>query len=203
MAASHSRAESPCRSDGSPDYVHAVYADVLGWYESAERKAQVILTLDGLLLGFLSASALAEPSELRPIAEQFGWETWVLLGAMVTAMLASLGVALACLWSRIYTPRALDAMLSADKVNKDDVATYGPSVMWFFQAIAHLPEANAKARLIGADVAFAIHALAEQVVRLSPKVRRKHVLVNAGFGLLVLSLILFVAMVASYVVRAT
>ena len=64
----------------SLEYARRLYDRVLAWYESAERKAQLILTLDGLFLSFLTSSLLSKPADLRPVVERFGAETWVFLG---------------------------------------------------------------------------------------------------------------------------
>ena len=44
----------PPAGEPALDYTRRVYANVLGWYENADRKAQLILTANG---GFLTVLA--------------------------------------------------------------------------------------------------------------------------------------------------
>ncbi len=57
------------------DYAQALYDRLIGWYEDAERKAQLILTLDGIFLSFLSAFAFRKSADLRATTSDFGAET--------------------------------------------------------------------------------------------------------------------------------
>jgi hypothetical protein len=85
-----------------PGPVHALYDAVVAWYEHAERNAQLILTLDGVFLSFLAASAFKKSTDLRATTSHFGSETWVLLALMATSLIASIVSAVLALRSRMY-----------------------------------------------------------------------------------------------------
>ena len=71
------RPSTPATTDAAPqlDHVRALDDRVIGWYRDAERKAQLILTLDGVFLSFLSASAFQKAADLRATTARFGPET--------------------------------------------------------------------------------------------------------------------------------
>lgn len=184
-----------------PEFARDVYASVLGWYESADRKAQLILTIDGVFLSFLTGTLLSSPEEVADIVGRFRFDTWAFLGVMTGSLIASLIAALLVLVSRLYTPQELQAELDRLGVDPDDGATFGPEVLWFFQVIAELNPAAVEQRLATADREFATRAMTAQVVRLAPRVRAKHRLVNLGFLLVVVTLVCFLAAGVSYVIR--
>ena len=183
------------------DYARAVYGSVLGWYESADRKAQLILTIDGVFLSFLTGTLLSSPDDVAALVDGFGPETWTLLALMGVALLGSLGAALLCVISRLHTPDELHARLAAAGVRLDDGSTYPPSAMWFFQLLAELDPVQAERRLLTVDAEFATRAVANEVLQLAPRVRVKHRLVNIGFTLSVVTLVCFLAAGVSYVIR--
>src|SRR4051794_21903634 len=90
------------------DFARRLYDRVIAWEEAADRKAQLILTLDGVYLSWLVGSILAKPSDLRPITARFGLETWVLAALVALALVASIGCALRCLVSWLLTDTQRD-----------------------------------------------------------------------------------------------
>ncbi|CAA9474897.1 MAG: hypothetical protein AVDCRST_MAG65-1051 [uncultured Solirubrobacteraceae bacterium] len=185
------------------DHVQALYDRVIAWYEDAERKAQLILTLDGVFLSFLSTSAFNSPGELRTITGQFGWETWTCLGLMATALVLSIISAVVALRSRLMTPSALEHDFRSRGVNPSDEATYAPAVMWFFQHVADLePDAFARA-MLRPDRDLAVRSLAASAVPLARNVVRKHRWVNRGFFFAGAVLLFFLGAAVSYVLRTS
>jgi hypothetical protein len=184
------------------DHVQALYDRVIGWYEDAERKAQLILTLDGVFLSFLSASAFKRKDDLQATTEPFGWETWVLLGLMAASLAISIVSAVIALRSRMYSQRALEEAFRARGVKRDDESTYGPAVTWFFQHVANLDPDRLAGALARAEPSFAVRALADNVVPLARNVVSKHRWVNRGFFFAGAVLVFFLGAVVSYVWRA-
>ena len=181
------------------EYVRRVYDRVLAWYESAERKAQLVLTLDGVFLSFVTGSLLSKPDELQPILAEFGPETWVLAGGTLTALLASIACAVGCLWSRLYNERELRAEYDKSPGGREHP---GPDVLWFFQFVAGLESARvAEALRAITSEEFERDALAGSVAPLAKNVVRKHRLVNFGFLLAGAVLALFLLTGVSYVLR--
>jgi len=89
--------------DEALEYSRRLYGNVLDWYESADRKAQLVLTLDGVFVTFASTSLASKASELSRTVSTFGPETWVLLGAALVSLVLSLLSCLLCLMSRHTT----------------------------------------------------------------------------------------------------
>ena len=71
-----------------------------------------------------------------------------------------------------------------------------------FQFIAVLDAPMFRRTLIGVNAAFEIEALASQIVIFSNNVRRKHLAVNMGSVLAIVTLLLFAGSAASYVAAA-
>jgi hypothetical protein len=85
----------------STEYLRRLHDDVLSWYRTADTKAQLILTLDGIFITIVSANILVKPDELQARKESFGPVTWSLLGLAAAAMVCSVASAVVCLHSRL------------------------------------------------------------------------------------------------------
>jgi hypothetical protein len=184
----------------SAEYARRLYDDVLGWYHNADAKAQVVLGLDGAFLAFVTAAVFQKPDDLTTLTAKFLPLTWRLLGLMATTLVASMAAAIYCLWSRVYfRPTSVVHSIRA-KSEPRTPNVYPSAVMWFFQFIAVLDPPMLRRTLMHADAGFEIDALASQISILSENVRRKHLAVNIGFVLAVVTLLLFAGAAASYVV---
>jgi Family of unknown function (DUF5706) len=181
--------------------VRALDERVIGWYRDAERKAQLILTLDGVFLSFLSASAFQASADLRATTARFGPETWVLLGLMAACLTLSIGSAVIALRSRMAPQSKLQRELEQRRPTPHDDATYGPAVTWYFQHLARLDPDALAGTLTRADASFAIQSLAHNLVPLAENVVRKHRWVNRGFFFAGAVLVFFLAAAVSYVTR--
>lgn len=190
-------------NENSPalEYARRVYDGVMDWYKNADSKAQVILTLDGAFLAFLTSSIFMEQYELSKILSRFGVETWLLLALMCTTLAGSILSAILCLWSRVYAGDKLDGMLRSGGVEVNKSETYKPQFMFFFQFLSRLHPEQMAEKLSAVTEKYEIEALAYQSRILSENVMRKHYWVNKGFVLAGLSLLLFLGAGISYVVR--
>lgn len=186
----------------SIEYARSLYADVLAWYHNADTKAQVILTLDGVFLGFLTSTIFSSRAELEAIVARFDRATWTYLGLMCISLVASIVSTVVALWSRLYRPGTITDMFEHAGVVVDDEATYVASTTWFFQHVSRLQAGPLARRLRAIDETFEIDARAAQIVALSKNVAKKHWAVDAGFVFFSLSLILFLAAAVSYLQRA-
>ena len=194
-------AQTSNRTDESVEYARSLFKDVSGWYENADKKAQVLLGIDGAFLAFLSSSTFAKSEELSRMIKVFGIETWVLLGLMCIALTASIISAISCLWSRIYSPAQLKEFCNKAGVRENDKDTYAPEVMWFFQFVVRLDKALFAEKLSQVDRLFETRVLASQISELSRNVLRKHQWLNWGFACAGASLILLMAALASYLLH--
>ena len=174
------------------DYTRRLYANVLEWYRSAEAKAQIILSLDGVFVAFLTGTLFASPEALRSLAGAFTPASWVLLAAMCASLIGSIGCAVAALWSRTS---------AGGSVVRTQPTTDGDALVpWFFEHIRFTRHAEFTEQLGSVDMEGEVATLAQQIHVLSGTVSRKHAWVNRGFLLAGLSFALFLAAGISYVV---
>jgi hypothetical protein len=181
------------------DYSRRLYESVIDWYKNADSKAQIILTLDGAFLTFITSSIFKSPDELSKITQRFTFYTWLFLVLMCLCLVGSIIIALMCLWSRVFISAKRDEVLLLEKEKIKGSERYSPSLMLFFKTISWLDHDKFQAQLIGVDKEFEIKALASQSYLLSKRVYVKHLLSNAGFILAAASLMFFLAGGISYV----
>ena len=182
------------------EYARRLYDDVLGWYHSADTKAQVLLGLDGAFLAFLTAATFQTPEDLGKIIAKFSPWTWRLLVLMSATLITSMGAAVYCLWSRIYFRSSLDDWIKNAKTPARTATEYPPDVMWFFQHVAALDASKFRQTLNNVDSPFELNAMASQLEKLPSNVRKKHIAVDIGFAFSVATLVLFALAAGSYVV---
>jgi hypothetical protein len=194
--------EDPQSADpaATVDYVRRVYERAIYWYKVAEAKAQLLLTVSGLLItlifGMISGN-LAEVSEFSKVA---GVETWALLFIATSAILGAVICAAASLWSKHGT--TVKVTFPALGVDPGDPKTYKPEVLWYFGHLALLEPKTAASMISHADRSFEIKALSYNVVHLAGVVLYKHRLINAGWAMGALALVSIVATAASAFIRA-
>jgi hypothetical protein len=166
------------------EYTRRLYANVLQWYDSAERKAQIVLTVDGVFLGLLAASFTSSVGDLRGVVDAFGVLTWIALSIALAMLLGSLLSAVWCLRSRqVHGP-----------------ATESPAeTMWFFRMIAAKQQVEFMTQARAVDEAMETDALSSQIWRLSTIVAEKHKWANVAFASTALALFAFALAAASYV----
>lgn len=183
------------------EYARRSYDSNLDWYKNADTKAEVILSLDGIFLAVVTGSIFMKRSDLLEILAGFTIWTWLFFGSMCVALAASILCAIACLWSRIpLSQRAKEQYLASRNIQVDRLETYLPEATFFFQKISWLNSELYQRLLLSTNKRFEIQALAADVHTLSRNVLRKHQLVDAGFFLTGLSLLLFLAVGISYLV---
>jgi len=180
--------------DPSVAYIRQLYGSVLDWYKSADAKAQVILTLDGVFLSFVANTLFGKADVYK-----LPWYSFALLGLMSITLAISLFHAISCIWSRIYTPEELKHFLAEAGVDCARYQTYTPSVCWFFQLIASLDKAEFEKRMRSLEPEFEVDAMASQIFLLSGNVAKKHRHINYSFSFAAITLLLFLASAMSFV----
>jgi hypothetical protein len=187
--------------DAALEYARRLYDDVLGWYHSADTKAQVLLGLDGAFLAFLAAASFQEPDAARALLRAIPAWTWGLLAVMSVTLLMSMAAAIYCLWSRIRFTAPPEARAGHGGAAPGRRDAYPPGSMWFFQHVAALESGRFRRTLDEVDGRFELLAMASQIEILSRNVRRKHVAVDVGFALALATLLLFAMAAVTYVLR--
>lgn len=183
------------------DYSRLLLERVIDWYKNADAKAQIVLTVDGAFLTFLTSSIFKNPAELTNITQNFTFFTWLFLVLMCVCLTLSIITALMCLWSRIFLFPKRDKVLIREREKIKEAGRYSPNVMLFFKTIQWLDHDKFQSELSGVDKEFEIKALASQSYLLSKRVYEKHWLINFGFVLTGASLIFFLASGISYLAR--
>jgi hypothetical protein len=181
------------------DYSRRLLERVIDWYKNADLKAQIILTINGAFLTFLTSSIFKNPEELIKVTQRFGALTWVFLILMCVCLVGSIISALLCLFSRILLFSKRDEVLVQAKERINLPQNYEPELMLFFETISWLDHRKFQSQLLTIDREFEIKALASQSYLLSRRVYVKHWLINIGFVLSGGSLIFFLASGISYV----
>ncbi|MBL6999255.1 MAG: hypothetical protein ISR73_05285 [Gammaproteobacteria bacterium] len=190
--------------NGSPSlkYTQRLWGNILDWYNNADTKAQILLTLSGVFLSFLTSAAFTKKSDLKPIVDLFGIETWVLLSLMTAFLIATIISALLCLRSSLEDPEEIDKHLHDIVVDIEGKNRQWPETMWFFGMIAQLKDRKRfQARLHEFTEEDELQALSSQIFIVSKNVLKKHKLVNRGFLFITLTLLAFLASSVSYVAR--
>jgi hypothetical protein len=179
------------------EYVRRVYDRAIDWYKVAEAKAQLLLTVNGVLVtvvfGIISGRVAGGRSARVP-----GIETWFFLFAAISSLIGAVACAAACMWSM----HGKDKTFALLGVDRNDPASYRPEVLWYFGHLARLEIGPAAALISQADRKFEIVTLSYNVVHIAPIILRKHRLVNAGWALTAMAITSLIASGASILIRA-
>lgn len=183
---------------GAVEYARRLSDEILGWYESADHKAQVILGLDGIFLTLLTTTLFSKPVELVAVVGSFSPLTWLLLGITIACLLISVANAVSCLRSRTYSASELATLIEKAEASNPDPNLYAPANVWFFQHIATLERDRLRRTLGRVDARFELDALTPHIHILAINVRGKHEAVNRGFLFATAMLIFFFLAGVSY-----
>ena len=164
--------QSTFSSEASCDYMRRMYDRIIAWYEVADRKAQLILTLNGVFVSFIVGSTLSKPEELRAVTTRFGPETWLLLGLMTLALVASISSALRCLISCALPATATKTAPDVAESKPDPATARKPEeqVPWFFQHVAALTPEEFVHRVARVDASVEADTLARNAIPLASRV---------------------------------
>jgi hypothetical protein len=190
-------------AENTLEYSQNLYERVIDWYKNADAKAQIILTLNGVFVAFLTSSIFKNPDEVSRIVFKFGGLTWLCLALMSVCVVGSVICALACLWSRIAFSAERDEMILKEMANLDKTGEYSPNLMLFFKTIQMLEAEKFQTQLTKIDEDFEIKALGSQIYLLSKRVYAKHIMVNYGFALFGGALIFFLFGGIGYLLNIT
>ena len=180
--------QSPESTDAL-EYARRLYDTTIDWYKNADLKAQILLTLDGAFLTFMTTSIFSKSGpDLKTIVERLNqdYKVKVFLSFMCVTLVASIVCALFCLWSRTLFRKARKLRRTVGPGG-----SYSPEVMWFFQMLTWLDERKFRQELAKVDSNFEIQARGFQILAIARNVWKKHLGVDLGFLFAGCTLILF------------
>jgi hypothetical protein len=203
--------ESSADSDDASAHSYATAADyqwklqdsLRYWYSAAETKAQVVLTLNGVFLAFITGSILGNREAVARTVAIFGAETWIFIAGMSIGSAGSITCAVCSLMARRVRVKRTREVIDRYSVDPDRADTYVPEITVFFTDLAELrPDLYAE-RMLLINPQFVVRALASMHVEWSKAIRRKHQLVNGAFILTGVALGFFICVSVSYLVRVS
>ena len=183
------------------EYLRDLGTDLRYWYQAAETKAQLVLTVNGLFVTFITAFALARRADVAQATAVFGVETWIFLAGMSLCLALAILSAVTCLASRGVGRRKLQRLLRHYAVDPDKADTYAPESTVFFHFLSALKAAPFAERLRTADQDFIVRALASDIIGFAPYIVAKHRWVNRAFILTGMTLGFFLCTGISYLIR--
>ncbi|MGB8021646.1 MAG: hypothetical protein WCF04_10495 [Candidatus Nanopelagicales bacterium] len=215
-------AEEPGHEQENLAYLRTLYADVLRWYSVADSKAQVILTLNGVLIAFSSSNLLG--------GKEAAWSGWTLAlpWAAALCLAGALYFAIDALHSNLLEAQLRSATPDIDFWGSDPASRVNA---WWFGHLATMSrtadEASTTSRrdslamylpmrlrmlpppprgshleavdsmLLGIDAGQERRVLSAEIVALSVHVLEKHRSVNRGWVASGLALILILLAAAT------
>jgi hypothetical protein len=189
---------------GAVDFARRALDINLDWYRNADTKAEILLSLDGVFLAFVTSSIFMKRDDLAGILDGFTNWTWFLLSMMCVALATSILCAIGCIWSRIpLSNRAREQYFAERNIHMDKLETYLPEATLFFQKISWLDSELYQKLLLSVTPSFEIRALAADLHTLAGNLVKKHRLVDVGFFLTGVSLLLLLASGISYLMAIT
>ena len=189
-------------ADHAVEYARRLYESVMGWYTAADTKAQVVLGANGTFLTVLAGLLLGKPDDTRSVVDELGVAGWSCAGIFVASVTGAIACAVLCLHSQLLSQERIHEIFASHPAAGADTArVYDPSVLWFFQLVAHLGEEGLERQLARVRPRDEVEALADQSIELAKRVVRKHRWLNLGFALTGLALVALLATATVYAVR--
>jgi hypothetical protein len=197
------RFATPHRSEAGAEYLRKLEESLRYWYSAAETKAQVVLTLNGVFLAFLTGSVLTSGDKAAKTVTVFGPETWAFVAGLAAGIAGAIFCAIRCLVARGCRSKDINKTFAQYEVDPEQGDTYIPEVSVFFAYLAQLrPEHFVKQmRAIGPQ--FVVQALATDNILWSKSILAKHRWVNLAFSLTGIALGFFLCVGVSYLIRVS
>jgi hypothetical protein len=183
------------------EFLRDVTGDLRYWYSAAESKAQLVLTVNGAYLTFLTTAALAGRDQIARATALFGPETWAALAGMALCLALAILSAVACLASRGLSTARLRRRLTDLAVQPGKAGTYPAEMTAFFHYLSALQPDQFADRIMTASPGFITRAMASDIIDFAPYIVAKHRWVNRAFIFTGLTLALFLVTGISYLIR--
>lgn len=172
------------------EYARAVHGEVRDANRELYTRAQIVLTLDGIVVGAVGAALAAQRGDLESKIAVFGITTWAAVSLAAVSLIASVLSSVLALFSRhMQSPPNLRP------------AAYEPGSMWFYARIAELDPRRFLEVAEGADAVFETRARLAQVTIMAPIMVRRARWLNRAFGTTGLLFVCLALAALDYVIR--
>jgi hypothetical protein len=175
----------------SLEYARGVHSELRAMNSDLYTRAQIVLTIDGVVLAAVGAALAGQPDDLARTVDVFGVTTWTALGVAAAALIASVLSSALALYARHMQGRRPVARSDA----------YEPATMWFFRHVAELDPVRYVEVAERADAAFETRARLAQVTVMAPIMVRRAQWVNRAFASTALAFGFFALTAADYLIR--
>lgn len=164
------------RTSDTAGFVKDLNEQVHDWYHTAERKAALLLTLDGAFITALTAVLLAKPDDMLKILSSANYMFWLSMLVLIFSILFSVYNAIDCVRSRLDSERQLKYMVA-----QGELVIGQPRSLWYFQYLSLYDSDQLQVTLANARSEFLNGARVADLPALSRNVAAKHRAVNRGF----------------------
>jgi hypothetical protein len=171
----------PREASAALDYARAVHMEARESNQDLMRRAQIVLSLDGIVIVAVGAALAGKTDELRKTVAVFAASTWVILGVAAAALMGSVLASAMTLFSRRRQGPSATSGARADE----------PATMWYYNAIAKLDRARFIERAEQADALFEIRARLTPVTIMAPIMVRRARWLNCAFACTALAFVAF------------
>lgn len=180
--------DDPAPTPVALEYARSLHAATIAANAALYTRAQVVLSLNGILLSILGGVVITNPADLRKTISIFGVTTWLALAVAGAALAASILAA-----ALVIRPRG----------NKYSGQTLEctPINMWFFARIAQLKQDDFVSTGERMDAAFEIRVHLNDVTVMAPTMVRRVKRLSLAFFAMSLELLAFTVATADYLIR--
>lgn len=185
--------------DETLEFLRRAYASTREWYDIAERKAQIILGVNGILVTVVLGSIFGKLDQLHNLKLTLHPSTWILGALVACSVVGAVSCAALCMWS-LHGNASLRELTEMG-VDSRDGDTYRPEALWYFGHLANLDATLAVGRLRSSNRDFEIQVLSHHLVGLARRVQRKHRFVNGAWALTSAALILAAVTAVSVIIQ--
>jgi Family of unknown function (DUF5706) len=182
------------------EYLRRIYQSGRAWYGIAERKAQLVLAANGILVTVVLGEAFGKLDQLHAIKAALQSDTWIAGALAACAIIGAVLCAGLCMWS-LHGKTSTQELLDMG-VDIGDENTYCPAALWYFGDLASLDSEiiQEKLQTLGRD--SEIQALSYHIVSLARRVKRKHTFVNRAWALTCAALIFTAITAVTIIIHA-
>ena len=179
------------KEDPAVAFARGMHTEMLATNQQLIGRAQILLSLNGVILGILGAGLAGDVEDLRNALHEFKW--WMSPGVIVAGL--ALIASIVCCERAMYSSH-----------NKRDVTPSDdpePTFMWFFADVAHYEEKRGDFIRRGLTLSESdeVTARLQQALNMAPNIHSRATWLNSAFISFSVELVFLALTAASYVLR--